>query len=228
MRIALLGALLAAPLGWAVAAQDPAAGQTPVLQFQFLGNEAFAIRDGTSTLVSDFPYQSGYSGYMSYRAGDVQLAGRVTCLITHEHLDHFEPAAFLARDWRIYAPPGITRELPAARVLPFSAAGKIDAIEVQAFPTPHTALHHSYLVTWHGYRLYFSGDTAETKTLLAAKNLDVAFVTPWLLDAVLRAGGKIDAKKIVVYHHRQDEKLAFAVPCTVPKQGERFELRRAG
>lgn len=33
----------------------------PTLEARFVGNMAYAITDGTTTLMSDFPYQSGYS-----------------------------------------------------------------------------------------------------------------------------------------------------------------------
>jgi hypothetical protein len=44
--------LLPALLGGLVA-------QTPSLEARFVGNMAFAISDGSTTVMTDFPYQSG-------------------------------------------------------------------------------------------------------------------------------------------------------------------------
>jgi L-ascorbate metabolism protein UlaG (beta-lactamase superfamily) len=94
---------------------------------------------------------------------------------------------------------------------------RIDAIE-----TPHANIgHYSYVVEWHGRRLYFSGDTESPDHLIALKGLDVAFVSPWLYRAVLKTGARVDAKRVIIYHHMPGE----AVPdcqagCYLPKQGE--------
>ena len=90
----------------------------------FIGNEAWHITDGEYVLLTDFPCQSGYSGYMSW-------------------------------DW-------------------------------PAVPTA-------------------SGDTEEPLSLLAARRLDVAFVTPWMLAAVARQEAKIDARRVIVVHHEAAE-----------------------
>jgi hypothetical protein len=65
--------------------------QSRSLQITFIGNEAVAISDGRRTLVSDFPYQSGYSRYMTYDRSKVAVDRDVVALITHRHFDHFLP-----------------------------------------------------------------------------------------------------------------------------------------
>jgi hypothetical protein len=40
--------------------------QAPSLTATFIGNMAFAITDGATTLYTDFPYESGVFGYMAY------------------------------------------------------------------------------------------------------------------------------------------------------------------
>ena len=52
--------LVAALLAGATAA--PAAE----LRARFIGNMAFQLSDGRATLRTDFPYESGYSGYMTW------------------------------------------------------------------------------------------------------------------------------------------------------------------
>ena len=44
---------------------DPVPSHQPELNARFIANMAVEITDGTVTIVSDFPYQSGYGGYMT-------------------------------------------------------------------------------------------------------------------------------------------------------------------
>jgi hypothetical protein len=78
-------------------------------------------------------------------------------------------------------------------------------------------------VEWQGQRLYFSGDTEETAALLEARDLDVAFVTPWLLEAVAKAGARVDARRIVTCH-QQPSSAGQPLPDSVPTQGEVLRL----
>jgi hypothetical protein len=72
--------------------------------------------------------------------------------------------------------------------------------------------------------MYFTGDTEEIKTLLAMKNLDVAFISPWLARSLLTNKQTVDAKKIVIYHHEDGEKVVAPSNGIVPKQGEIFQI----
>src|SRR5262249_49535291 len=72
-----------------------ALAQPPVLlTARFIGNMAFAITDGKTTLYSDYPYEPGAFGYMSYDFAKEPKAADCLCLITHGHRDHFDPALF--------------------------------------------------------------------------------------------------------------------------------------
>ncbi|HET8647211.1 MAG TPA: hypothetical protein VFO85_17070, partial [Vicinamibacteria bacterium] len=67
-------ALLAAGLLAAPAAPAP-------LTATFIGNMAVHITDGRVALVTDFPYEGGYSGYMRWSAAMVPQGPRPLCLI---------------------------------------------------------------------------------------------------------------------------------------------------
>lgn len=197
----------------------------PALEARFIGNMAYAITDGTSTLMSDFPYQSGYSRYMTYDAALIRSAtapGTTLSLVTHRHLDHWEPALFGATDWKVAGPADVIAGVDPSRVVPLSGGGAFGGMRIDALETPHASVgHYSYIVTWHGRRLYFTGDTESTEALLAAKDLDVAFVSPWLYRAVVRARQRIDARQIVIYHQERGERIAeCAQGCRVPAQGD--------
>ena len=199
-------------------ASAPAAA--PKLQAQFIGNMAFAITDGKTVIYTDFPYESGAFGYMSYDFARIPKAPGSLFLITHGHKDHFDPALFAKMDGKVIAPPKLAATLPAARVIPFAPKMTYRDITVESYPTPHGDTDHaSYLVTWHGLRLYFTGDTESTDQLLAMKNLDDAFVSPWLLEKVAQKKGRIDARTVICYHHRGDEKIPDVQNPIVPRPG---------
>jgi L-ascorbate metabolism protein UlaG (beta-lactamase superfamily) len=190
---------------------------------------AFAISDGKSTLYTDFPYESGAFGYMMYDFDAIPKApGDALCLITHGHRDHFDAARFERMEAKVIAPPELAATLPKDRVIPFAPRMVWGGVSIEAFKTPHGSIDHaSYLVTWDGLRLYFTGDTDSTVALLAAGNLDAAFVSPWLLKKVQEEGGHIDALRIVVFHHRTGETVADP-KAWVPKQGDKLVLTPRG
>jgi hypothetical protein len=72
--------------------------------------------------------------------------------------------------------------------------------------------------------MYFPGDAEATEPILAAQDLDVAFVTPWLLENIRAQGAEIDAKRVVVYHHRRGQVVEPYQGSVLPEQGDTFEI----
>jgi len=196
--------------------------QAAELRARFIGNEAFEITDGKVTLLSDFPYRSGYSIYMTYAEEEIHLRENSICLITHRHGDHFEPELAPKIGCRVVAAPEIANKLDNAEAVRDGVEVQTHDVTIEAIGTPHADLEHfSYLVTWHGLRLYFVGDTETPEHI--RDNLDVLFVSPWLLRTMERSGIDPPAKKIVVYHHAANEKVDCK-RCIVPEQGARLTL----
>ena len=221
LRHALFAIVCASLLNVGVVAQRPA------LEARFIGNMSFAITDGATTLMTDFPYESGYSRYMTYTASEIRSSTTTTLsLITHRHRDHWEPSLFLKTNWKVAGPKDVTASLPADRVVPVMPRFTFAALTIEALETPHAGIgHYSYIVTWHGRRMYFSGDTDSAESLLAARGLDVAFVSPWQYRTALGKGGRIDAKHVVIYHHQSGEQVAeCAAGCTQPQQGQTIRI----
>ena len=217
----LVAAALAAAL---VRAEDSGPKPIPLLA-TFIGNMAFAITDGTTTIYTDFPYESGYSGYMTYDFSAVPKAKGALCLVTHGHRDHFDTLLFSKMDAMLIAPADVEARVPKERRIPFAPRMRYRDIEIEAQSTPHGPVGHaSYLVTWHGLRLYCSGDTDRADQLLALKNLDFAFVSPWLIQRVAETRRRIDARQVVCYHHQADETVPLFQNRIVPRQGETLAL----
>jgi L-ascorbate metabolism protein UlaG (beta-lactamase superfamily) len=204
------------------------AAQPATLHARFIGNMAFAIDDGTTTLMTDFPYQSGYSVYMTYRADQIRSdTSRTLALITHRHADHWERALFDRTDWHVAGPTDVVRDAAPARVVPLTPGATFGALQIEAIETPHANIgHYSYVVTWQGRRLYFSGDTESTAHLTGVAKLDVAFMSPWLYRSALTRGVTIDARRIVIYHHASGEQVPECRGnCFVPRQGDSLDIR---
>lgn len=189
---------------------------------------AIEITDGAVTLISDFPYQVGYAGASGYDRAAETKASRIPtlALITHRHLDHWEPRIFAGTNWKVFGPSDVTSGVPADRVLPARARVTFGPVQIEPIETPHHNIgHYSYIVTWHGKRLYFSGDTESTDSLREAKNIDVAFVSPWMHRWMYRRGHRADARRIVIYHHEPGQQVeGCEAKCSVPRPGDRIAL----
>ena len=197
------------------------------LRGRFIGNMAVAITDGTVTVMTDFPYQSGYSRYNTYPASEIRSSTATTLsLITHKHPDHWEPRLFAKTNWKVVAPADATSGVDVSRVVPPTSRITFGPVVIEPIETPHAGIgHYSYVVTWHGKRLFFSGDTESIDRLMGTKNLDAAFLSPWLYRSAIRSGRPLDAKRVVIYHHEAGEEVPECRDrCTVPKQGQRVPL----
>ncbi len=185
---------------------------------------AFQLTDGRRTMLTDFPYESGAFGYMRWPQASVTPSERALCLITHSHRDHWLPSLAAPYCAQIAGPRDVAAALPD-RDLGKLAAIDWGGVEIVPIPTKHGPLEHfSYRVTWNGLRLYFTGDTDDLEPLLSERDLDVAFVSPWLLRAAQNRAARIPARRIVVYHHRDGEAVAEHQGREVPAQGQELVL----
>jgi hypothetical protein len=207
------------------AAQD----QVESLKFTFIGNTSYEITDGRSTILLDFPYESGANGYMTYDLEKVQPKGDVLCLITHAHSDHFAPSIYEEfqekSNWTIFAPQEALSELDKPKPIAWENFAQFNDVSIAAIKTPHSkVVHHSYAVNWKGLRIYVAGDTYSVANLARQTDLDVAFVTPWLFKEFRKLGRKIPAERIVIYHQKAGEENPCEECIFHTEQGQTFEI----
>ena len=215
--------VLAAALFVASASVAPA--QT--LKFRFIGNAAYEITDGETTLITDFPYKSGALGYMAYSREEIRPRTDALCLYTHSHDDHYSGVSLKKIGCTVMGPKNLTssRMLPKVPVLPLADEVTFRSLKIVPIATPHAELeHYSYAVTWHGLKLYFTGDTESVRDVSQAEGVDVLFITPWLVKDLLTSKKEPLAGKVVVYHQEPGESAAACSTCTVPSQGEVFDV----
>lgn len=76
--------------------------------------------------------------------------------------------------------------------------------------------HYSYLITWHGAKIYISGDTEHIETLAEQRDLDWVFLPAWLVMDGVRKETKYSeiSKMYAVYHIGPLDKIDI--------RGERF------
>lgn len=98
-------------------------------------------------------------------------------------------------------------------------------MQIQAIKTDYGETeHYSYLVEWHGRKMYFSGDTGDTAHLINLPGTDVAFLSPWLYENARKENVLPDTKRLIIYQHRDGEIIPRCEDCFVPQKGELITL----
>lgn len=197
--------------------------QDTTITAKFIGNCGLYLTDGTSHLYVDFPYKSGAHRYMEYDVKELDsIANNAVFLFTHHHSDHYSRK--LMRQ---------TKKAKGGKVYGNWNTDELDSINenftIEAIKTSHSfsLKHYSYVVTWHGKRFYFSGDTGSTTEVCALENIDWAFINPWLFMNVQKEGKKIDAAYFALYHFYPTQVLPEEKPDNVfflMQQGELLNL----
>jgi L-ascorbate metabolism protein UlaG (beta-lactamase superfamily) len=114
--------------------------QRTALQARFIGQMAFAISDGSVTIVTDFPYQIGYVDAPAYSPKELSGGPSTLALITHKHLDHWEPALFAKTNWKVAGPDDVTSGLPADRVVALKGTTMWGPVQIEPLETPHARI----------------------------------------------------------------------------------------
>lgn len=198
----------------------------PVLYVKFIGNEAFRLSDGKVTVFSDFPYQSGAYGYMEYEYPFEAERPGVISLISHRHLDHFDPALFTELEWKLIGPLEIVERHSRLKIIPLEPRVALGNLVITPKATEHANTeHYSYLMDWAGKQLYFTGDTNDAQSLKDLPELDMLFITPWLYHSAQESGLLPKAARTVIYHHKTGEIVPGCKGCIIPEQGQEFILQ---
>jgi L-ascorbate metabolism protein UlaG (beta-lactamase superfamily) len=176
--------------------------QSKEIQIEFIGNCGFHMTDGITDFYIDFPYKSGAYGYMEFDEKEMdKIKENSIFIFTHKHADHYSRKNLK----KVMKDKG-GKKFGVANISKLEKLGEtIENFEIKAFKTKHTFFgipfrHYSYLITWHGKRIFISGDTTNPETIAEMENIELAFVPYWILKNAKDQGIKIDAKMFAIYH----------------------------
>ena len=142
-------------------------------------------------------------------------------LFTHRHADHYSKKILKQikgkHNGRVFGNWNIKKFA--------KLTNSLNDFKIETFKTKHrfTFKHYSYLITWHGKKIFLSGDTETSETITTIKEMDWAFVPYWIILDANEKKVKIDTKKIGLYHLYPDQKVNNSKPekdILLNKQGE--------
>lgn len=196
--------------------------QNHEIKIKFIGNCGLYLSDGESHLYIDFPYKSGAYHYMTYPVTELDsVHDNAIFLFTHRHADHYSKKivkhlknkhkGHVFGSWNTQSFEQLN--------------GLMKDFKIEAFKTKHrfASIHYSYLITWHGKKIYLSGDTETADTIATVKMINWAFVPVWILLDAKERNLKLDAEKFAVYHLYPNQKIQNSSPekiLLLNKQGE--------
>lgn len=208
---------------------NSALAQTNEITVRFIGNCGLSLSDGTTNLYIDFPYKSGAHHYMEYNLSELDsIKSNPVFIYTHRHSDHYSGKLVRTqakkRNGKIYSPRNV-KELEKLNTA-------LKDFRIEAFQTKHrfSFNHCSYLLTWHGKRLFISGDTEHAETIASVKAIDWAFIPVWLLTDAIEKEIKLreNVRMFAIYHIGPRDHIT--TDGTDPqikllnKQGEQFSI----
>lgn len=96
----------------------------------------------------------------------------------------------------------------------------IPDFRIEAYKTKHKVFgisfkHYSYVVTWHGKKIYISGDTGELDVVRKLQGIDWALMNPWLYMNAQNEKVDVDAKMFGIYHLYPTQKLPEEKPESI-------------
>lgn len=202
--------------------------QNKEISVKFIGNCGLGMTDGTTNIYFDFPYKSGAHHYMEYNLAELDsVKSNAIFIYTHKHSDHYTGLVkkiAKKRNGRIFTPQNVDQLL--------KLNGELKDFKIETFHTKHrfSFNHYSYLLTWHGKRIFISGDTENVETLAALKEIDWAFIPAWLLMDAIEKKVKLKQtiQKIVIYHIGPRDNITSDADDKqiklLDKQGEIFSI----
>lgn len=177
------------------------------IQIRFIGNCGLHMTDGKFNFYVDFPYKSGAYNYMEYDEAEIDdIVDPAIFIFTHRHADHFSKKLLKELRGEILE----TFKIDKNRVISLEELNdSVPFLSIKAFKTKHrfTFKHYSYLISWHGKRIFISGDTEQAEIFNEVKEIDWAFVPVWFLQDANEKNIKIDVEQYGLYHIGQYDKI---------------------
>lgn len=173
--------------------------QNDEITIRFISNCGLHISDGDADIYVDFPYRSGAFIYDEFDQAEIDsIQDSSIFLFTHTHGDHYSRKnmkyVLKHKDGKKYGKWNIDALAELAT--------ELTDFSVKAIKNEHrfSSNHYSFLITWHGKRIFIGGDAESTSSVLEERNLDWAFVPSWIFISLIEENEEIDADKLGIYH----------------------------
>ena len=200
--------------------------QSGEIEIEFIGNCGLHMTDGILDIYTDFPYKSGAYGYMEYDKAELDsIPDNSLFIFTHRHADHYSKKIV-----RTFLKTKKGKKYGAWNISELEKLGDtIPGFSIEAIKTDHrfSFKHCSYVIIWHGKRIFLSGDTESAETIGKSGKFDWAFVPYWILLDAKEKNIKIDADRIGVYHLYPNQKITNGSPERIELldvQGEKISI----
>lgn len=200
---------------------NTAHAQKGEITIRFISNCGLLISDGTTNIYTDFPYRSGAFIYDKFDDTELEnIKDSSIFIFTHTHGDHYS-----GKNMRAVIKNKGGKKYGKWNIAELEKLGEtIPDFEIKAFKNKHnfSFAHYSYLITWHGKKIFLSGDTESTETIMQQKDLDWAFIPGWIMLAIHRNKLEIDTKMTAIYHIGRKDVIEIDHPnyLVLDKQGE--------
>jgi len=181
------------------------------IKIRFIGNCGLYLSDGNSNLYTDFPYKSGAYGYMKYDPIEIDsIKENALFLFTHQHADHYSKK--IIKQIQNKHKGSVFGSWNTDEFDKLNKA--MSDFKIEIFKTKHrfSVAHYSYLITWHGKRIFLSGDTETADTIAGIKNINWAFMPYWVMLDANEKNLKIDTEKVGIYHLYPNQKINNTSP----------------
>jgi L-ascorbate metabolism protein UlaG (beta-lactamase superfamily) len=206
------------------------------LTVAFLGHASLRLQFQEKTWYAD-PF-SKVADFSAQPKADV-------ILITHHHLDHYDPAALGAIQKAgtvVVIPPILANKMPEAAVMKNGDTRTIAGVRVEAVPM-YNLVHmretgkpyhiagegNGYVLAFGDKRVYIAGDTENTGEMKALRNIDVAFLPvnlPYTMTPEMAADAVRAFRPRILYpYHYSDTELYRLVDLLKKEKGIEVRLR---
>lgn len=208
---------------------DSSFAQNNEISIRFVGNSGFYMTDGKLDVYIDFPYKSGAHHYMEYDDEELEnIKENSVFLFTHKHADHYSKKLIRNLNGKFFGP----FKFPKEKRIELADLNNLDPdFSVETFDTSHNftfGKHYSYLITWHGKKIFVSGDTGDYEDWSKMENLDWSLTNFWIYRNAIEDKAVINSKIIGICHLYPDAKIESAFPENIHfflKQNEVVSIR---